>query len=102
MLGVRNVEPRDVRTSGSTGSVARRTEMQVCGNCYYAKHEVNDDGSVTVFCRRYPPQQSSTMRGQTTLQHGEVFGMDWCGEYKESDVNYQQLLDEAAARARKN
>ena len=23
--------------------------MQVCGNCYYAKREVNDDGSVTYF-----------------------------------------------------
>ena len=76
--------------------------MQVCGNCYYAKREVNDDGSVTVCCRRYPPRQTNTLGEEDTLQHGKVYGMDWCGEYKESDVDYQKVLDEAYAWARKN
>ena len=73
--------------------------MHVCGNCLYARHDVNDDGSVSVRCHRYPPTQLEL--GSNLLKHGEVFGMGWCGEYQEGEIDYQKLLNDAARWARK-
>jgi hypothetical protein len=63
--------------------------LETCGYCKYVKLDVENDGGITAYCRRYPPTQWKKDR---TADFPEVHPMlDWCGEFVQGGQDFSQF-----------